>query len=33
MQITTNSFHKPIKMCHIEVRVHLTKLGLLKMSP
>jgi len=26
MQITTLSFHKPIKVCHIEIRVHLTKL-------
>jgi len=26
MQITTYSFLKPIKVCHIEIRVHLTKL-------
>jgi len=26
MQITISSYHKPIKVCHIEFRVNLTKL-------
>jgi len=30
MQITTLSFHKSIKACHIDIRVHLTKLWAFK---
>jgi len=32
MQIKTKSFHKPLKVCHIEIRVHLTKLLAFKAS-
>jgi len=32
MQMATLSFHKPIKACHIEIRAHLTKYGLLKIE-